>query len=465
MRVFKFFMINKDYYLYDTNSNKLVEIDFDTHEFLRKNYIDLKNNRFVSKDNQFIRKLQREGLLLSNKLSRIENPLNPLIPSLLDRKLLMLSLQITQKCNLKCDYCQYAGMLYNNRTHSNLSMDKTMAIRTIDFFLKHSIDNKSIYIGYYGGEPLIEFSLVKDITHYVLTKGLSKTVNFLITTNGILLDEEKIEFLVKNRFRVSISLDGPQDVHDLHRKDYRGKGTFSKLMKWIFYIKRKYPVFFEKNIVFNSVNYGYENKKRISDFFIKNHYNVESILLSDLYSKYEQNYSNNDVYEEYEKFKIILYLKGYKRFNSIFLSDFVFAKRIMKNMLFTKQYMPKIFHPTGPCIPGVKRLFVNIDGKFFPCERSNELCESICIGDIEWGFDLNKILNIINIAKITSNECKRCWAIRFCYSCALSSIDSNRLEISKEKRLSMCQYRKQKILKAFETIVRLEKLGCDWNAI
>ena len=173
MILFKNFKINREYYLYDTNSNKLVNIDFSSYEFIEHNFMNIKNNNLKHCNNLPLRKLQRKGLLLNNKISKIEHPLNPLLPSLLDRKLMMLSLQVTQKCNLNCEYCQYSGLLYNNRRHTNLSMKKELAIQTVDFFLKHSVDNKSIYIGFYGGEPLIEFGLIKDITNYVLSLKLN----------------------------------------------------------------------------------------------------------------------------------------------------------------------------------------------------------------------------------------------------------------------------------------------------
>lgn len=465
MILFKNFKINREYYLYDTNSNKLVNIDFSSYEFIEHNFMNIKNNNLKHCNNLPLRKLQRKGLLLNNKISKIEHPLNPLLPSLLDRKLMMLSLQVTQKCNLNCEYCQYSGLLYNNRRHTNLSMKKELAIQTVDFFLKHSVDNKSIYIGFYGGEPLIEFGLIKDITNYVLSLKLNRIVTFTITTNGTLFDENKIAFFVKNNFKISISLDGPQNIHDSHRKDNKGEGSFLKVIRWVTYLKSKYPAFFEKNVIFNSVNYDHTNKQLISDFFIKNGYKVESILLSDFYSKREKSFSDNSIYEKYEKLKLILFLKGYKKFKSIFLSDFIFAKRIMNTMMLTNKNLPNVFHPSGPCIPGVKRLFVNVNGRFYPCERSNELSESLCIGNVDDGFNIIKIFELLNIAKITEKECKNCWAIRFCYSCALSSVDSKTLEISKEKRLSMCKYRKEKILKAFEMILWLQKLGCDWNEI
>lgn len=453
------FKIGLDYYLYDANANKLVNIAPETFEILEGNCLP---SNIYGNEKKLVGKLKRKGLLAKNKLKNIGNPLNPLLPSLLESKLQMLSLQITQRCNLRCAYCQYSGFLYNNREHSDVSMSRELAIKTVDFFLHHSKNNYEIYIGFYGGEPLLEFDLIEYVTNYVMSLNLNRVVNFTITTNGTLLDEKMIDFFIRNEFKLSISLDGPSNVHDTYRKDYNGNGTYEKVVKWVEYLKNRNPQFFEKNVTFNSVNYNYKNKKEISDFFMENNYKVESITLSDLYTNFNKKYID-DVFSEYERLKLILRLKGCKKFNSVFLSEFIFAKRIKVSMDRTNGNLPIIFHPSGPCIPGVKRLFVNVKGDFYPCERSNELCEQLCIGNINSGFNIAKIIRLFNIAKCTEDECKNCWAIRFCYSCALSAVDSKTLTITKEKRLSMCKYRKMKIMKAFEMIHWLEKLGCNWD--
>jgi uncharacterized protein len=75
-------------------------------------------------------------------------------------------------------------------------------------------------------------------------------------------------------------------------------------------------------------------------------------------------------------------------------------------------------HHGGPCIPGVKRLFVRTDGALFPCERVSEALDFFIIGTLEGGFDLDKIKKILNIGKLTENECKNCWALAQCMLCA-----------------------------------------------
>ncbi len=71
-----------------------------------------------------------------------------------------------------------------------------------------------------------------------------------------------------------------------------------------------------------------------------------------------------------------------------------------------------------PCVPGKHRFFVNAEGYFYPCERVNELSPVMQIGNLETGFELEKVENLLNIGKLTDEECRKCWAFRFCTICA-----------------------------------------------
>lgn len=90
----------------------------------------------------------------------------------------------------------------------------------------------------------------------------------------------------------------------------------------------------------------------------------------------------------------------------------------------------------GQCLPGIQRFFVNVDGAFYPCERVNENSESLCIGDIEKGFDISKASKILNVAQLTKNECRKCWCFNMCTQCV--SMAEQDGELSATKRLSNC---------------------------
>ena len=87
-------------------------------------------------------------------------------------------------------------------------------------------------------------------------------------------------------------------------------------------------------------------------------------------------------------------------------------------------------------MPGVKRLFVRTDGALFPCERVNELFDFFKIGTLDGGIDMGKVKNILNVGKLTENECKACWGIRQCMLC--SGNISFEEDLSGEEKLKEC---------------------------
>ena len=138
-----------------------------------------------------------------------------------------LILNITEQCNFRCKYCVYSGIYNSTRIHNPKVMEFSTAKKAVDLFLKNLETKKcmvkinSFSICFYGGEPLLEFSLIKDIVKYakveVTKKGLDKVyeLKFRLSTNGYLLDKKEIvDFLVRNNTILNVSLDGPKEEHD-----------------------------------------------------------------------------------------------------------------------------------------------------------------------------------------------------------------------------------------------------------
>jgi uncharacterized protein len=94
--------------------------------------------------------------------------------------------------------------------------------------------------------------------------------------------------------------------------------------------------------------------------------------------------------------------------------------------------------PSGPCIPGQMRLLVDVSGNFFPCERVSEKSNSMCIGSVKDGFDIQKANHLLNAAKLTQAECCKCWCFRYCLQCAKSADDENG-ELSSAIKLKHCE--------------------------
>ena len=155
-------------------------------------------------------------------------------------------LQVTQNCNLRCEYCVYSGS-YINRVHTNKRMSFETAVKTIDFLAAHSLNCNEVSIGFYGGEPLLEIELIKKAVSYAKEVFGEKKVNFNMTTNATLLNMDIADFLVQNDFNITISLDGPRNIHNKNRIFANSnKGTFDLIMENIALIREKYPFFDKK---------------------------------------------------------------------------------------------------------------------------------------------------------------------------------------------------------------------------
>ena len=139
-----------------------------------------------------------------------------------------LSLEIINKCNLNCKYC-YLG----EKKNTYMSID--VAKKSVEIALHEALKqyDKTLLIYFIGGEPLMAFSLMKDITDYVNKRCKETELKsmFSTTINGTLLTDEITDFFIKHKFDLKLSLDGPESVHDLNRKDYAEKGSFKKIIE------------------------------------------------------------------------------------------------------------------------------------------------------------------------------------------------------------------------------------------
>ncbi len=131
---------------------------------------------------------------------------------------------LTQSCNLKCVYCYGEGGQYG--TGGN--MEEKTAFRAVDWMIEQSGKMKKVHIGFFGGEPFLRFPLMKSIVEYAGEKvtEAGKTVDFHLTTNGTLLDDEKIAFIKEHNINAMISFDGTKELQDTQRPYANGEGSY-----------------------------------------------------------------------------------------------------------------------------------------------------------------------------------------------------------------------------------------------
>jgi len=140
-----------------------------------------------------------------------------------------LCLHVAHDCNLRCKYCfADTGEFHGKRSIMSAEVGK----KAIDFVIANSGNRRNIEIDYFGGEPLMNFETVKEITEYAKQEGEKhdKNFRFTITTNGILLDEKVKEYVNENMSNVVLSLDGRKEVNDEMRRRVDGSGSYDAIV-------------------------------------------------------------------------------------------------------------------------------------------------------------------------------------------------------------------------------------------
>ena len=140
-----------------------------------------------------------------------------------------LCLHVAHTCNLNCSYCFASqGKYHGERAIMSLEVGK----RALDFLIENSGSRHNLEVDFFGGEPLMNFQMLKDLVAYAreIEKKHNKNFRFTLTTNGVLIDDDVIDFANREMSNVVLSLDGRKEVHDRYRVDYAGNGSWEKIV-------------------------------------------------------------------------------------------------------------------------------------------------------------------------------------------------------------------------------------------
>ncbi len=140
-----------------------------------------------------------------------------------------LCLHIAHTCNLNCSYCFASqGKYHGERAVMSYEVGK----RALDFLIESSGSRRNLEVDFFGGEPLLNFDVVKKLVEYArnVEKKHNKNFRFTLTTNGMLIDDDVIDFANRECANVVLSLDGRKEIHDRFRVDYAGNGSFDKIV-------------------------------------------------------------------------------------------------------------------------------------------------------------------------------------------------------------------------------------------
>ena len=408
--VIKLFFINDLYYVYDTYNNRVLKINKEQYKELDclsregiSNYINNHGDTPASKD---ILQLMEKGYFRGQWIKEIINPETPFVHDIIKRGLSKLTLQVTQDCNFSCRYCLFTKDNNVKRTHKKINMSWDTAKKSIDFLWDHCKDVPEVNIAFYGGEPLLNYPLIKNVIDYSTKKFEVKKVKFNMTTNGSIITDEMIDYFAKFNVALTISLDGPQEIQDRHRKFYsNGLNTFDVVWNNVKKIRNRQPEWYNDHVYFHPVVLPGEIPNKTFDFFQSNSINANKISIVNA------NMEGID----------------YIRYNDINLQNYVDMNNETKKYLnrnleeFKKMYRDKSkiteqWHHNGPCVPGKNKIFVDVQGDIYPCEQVIDVaCNSI--GNIFDGINENRVKELMNIGTITEEQCKNCFAMRYCNIC------------------------------------------------
>jgi len=444
------------YYIYDINTNQVLDVDKDFYHELNE-YIDGLNND-VTRNKKYV-DLSKNGYLSCNHPDIIASPINEYVNIYLNNYLNNIVFQVTRNCNMKCRYCYFSGSGDLSRTHSKERMSWDTAKKALDFFTNKSELSSKIQIGFYGGEPMLEFPLIQKIVDYANNKYFEKEITYAITTNGTIMNEEIISFFVKNDIKLTVSIDGPKLINDTYRRyAHNGQGTFDTVYQNLLLIQRTNPEYY-KTIIINAVVERDTNFITVENYFKTDELFKDTIVF---FNKVADRYSINQYGSTIdficgEKTKELNDILSFNNKHNRIFERGVSNLNQIKNSFLRLPKLDKTFHHSGTCIPGYKKLFVTVNGDFYPCEKANEKSKNVKIGSVNCGFDYSVINNMMNTGKLTEDRCKKCICMRHCRICAINIDNFN--EFSLKIKNGYCDYNISEFKELLNDYTVYKKIG------
>ncbi|MBR5284599.1 MAG: thioether cross-link-forming SCIFF peptide maturase [Clostridia bacterium] len=314
-----------------------------------------------------------------------------------------LCLHVAHTCNLNCEYCFASqGKYHGERAIMSFEVGK----RAIDFLVEHSGSRRNLEVDFFGGEPLMNWQVCKDIVAYArsIEKEKNKNFRFTLTTNGVLVDDDVIDFANRECHNVVLSLDGRPHVHDRLRKDYAGKGSYETIVPKF----QKFAEAREGKDYYMRGTFTHHNVDFTEDIFHMadlgfTELSMEPVVCdpSDPSALTEEDLPK--LFEQYE----------------ILAKDMLRRKREGKPITFY-HYMidlrngPCIYKRISGCGSGTEYMAVTPWGELFPCHQFVG-DEKYSMGNI-WDGVTNEAVRdqFKNCNVYARSECKDCWAKLYC---------------------------------------------------
>lgn len=325
-----------------------------------------------------------------------------------------LCLHIAHTCNLNCSYCFASqGKYHGDRALMSFEVGK----RALDFLIENSGTRRNLEVDFFGGEPLMNFDVVKQLVGYArsVEKQKGKNFRFTLTTNGMLVDDDVIEFANREMSNVVLSLDGRKEIHDRYRVDYAGNGSFDKIVpKFQKFVSARGGKNYYMRGTFTHANPDFlEDIKAMLDLGFTE-LSMEPVVAA----------ADDPAALTVDDKSVVL--KQYEELAKLML------ERDREGKPFTfYHYMidlkggPCIYKRISGCGSGTEYMAVTPWGDLYPCHQFVGE-EKFKLGDIWHGVDNKKVQDEFASCNVYArSECRDCWARLYCSGgCAANAYHS-----------------------------------------
>jgi uncharacterized protein len=322
-----------------------------------------------------------------------------------------LCLHIAHDCNLACKYCFAEEGEYHGR---RALMSYEVGKKALDFLVADSGSRRNLEVDFFGGEPLMNWQVVKDLVAYgrELEKQHDKHFRFTLTTNGVLLNDEAMEFCNKEMDNVVLSIDGRKEVHDFMRPFRKGAGSYDLVLPKFqkFADSRNQQKYYVRG-TFTRHNLDFsEDVKHFADLGFKQ-ISVEPVVAADTEEYALQEEDIPTILAEYDKLAAEMVKrekegKGFTFFH--FMLDLTGG--------------PCVYKRLSGCGSGTEYLAVTPWGDLYPCHQFVGI-EKYLMGNVDEGVTKPEIVDEFKCCNVyTKEKCRNCFAKFYCSGgCAANS--------------------------------------------
>ena len=314
-----------------------------------------------------------------------------------------LCLHIAHTCNLNCSYCFASqGKYHGDRAIMSFEVGK----RALDFLVENSGTRHNLEVDFFGGEPLMNFQVVKDLVAYArsIEKEKGKNFRFTLTTNGVLVDDDVIEWANKECSNVVLSLDGRKEVHDRFRVDYAGNGSWEKIVpKFQKFVEARGGKDYYMRGTFTHANPDFlEDIKQMLDLGF-NELSMEPVVCA------------KDDPSALTDEDMAIVMKQYEDLASLMLQKDKEGKPFtFYHYMIDLTGGPCIYKRISGCGSGTEYMAVTPWGDLYPCHQFVGE-ERFKLGDIWTGVTNTEVQGEFAACNVYAHsECRDCWARLYC---------------------------------------------------